>query len=82
MAEATDMGPWTPHENELIVAFYFRMLELEMLDKPFNKRQQNRELHKLIGRSSGSIEFKHQNISAVLHRLAACVHTPALPIHS
>lgn len=69
MAQATNMGPWTPHENELIVAFYFRMLELEMSNKPYNKREQNRELQKLIGRSSGSIEFKHQNISAVLHRL-------------
>ena len=42
------------------------MLALELAGKDYNKAERNRELHKLLPtRSRGSIEFKHQNISAV-----------------
>jgi len=58
---------WSNHEVSLIVADYFDMLELELLHQPFNKAAHRRELlPKLEHRSNGSIEFKHQNISAVL----------------
>lgn len=60
---------WTDAQVDLIVADYFEMLSLELLGKPFVKAQRNAALQSLIGRSRGSIEFKHQNISAVLLRL-------------
>ncbi|TGT46296.1 DUF3883 domain-containing protein [Mesorhizobium sp. M8A.F.Ca.ET.165.01.1.1] len=58
-----------PGEIDLIVADYFAMLGLELRGEPFIKAQRNAALQGLTGRSKGSIEFKHQNISAVLLRL-------------
>jgi len=60
---------WSSEELDLIVSDYFRMLTDEAAGVPFNKAQHNRELRGKIDRSEGSIEFKHQNISAVLQRL-------------
>lgn len=57
---------WTDHEIDLIVADYFAMLALDIAERPYVKADHNRALQALIGRSKGSIEFKHQNISAVL----------------
>lgn len=57
---------WSYIEIDLIVAEYFSMLADELAGKPFNKAGHNRQLQQLIARSRGSIEFKHQNISAVL----------------
>lgn len=42
------------------------MLSNELVDQAFNKAEHNRSLQELLPRSRGSIEFKHQNISAVL----------------
>ena len=43
------------------------MLELQLRGEPYNKAERNRQLRKVLdGRSPGSVEFKHQNISAVL----------------
>lgn len=60
---------WTDTEVDLIVADYFDMLRLERAGEPFVKAHRNAALQELTGRSKGSIEFKHQNISAVLLRL-------------
>lgn len=50
-----------------IVAAYFEMLEKELASIPYNKAAENEKLRRqLNGRSRGSVEFKHQNISAVL----------------
>lgn len=58
---------WEDREVILIVADYFAMLQKEMLGKAFNKTEhRNRLLPQLKGRSKGSVEFKHQNVSAVL----------------
>lgn len=57
---------WTLTEVEAIVADYFSMLEDELSARPYSKVDHNRRLQERIGRSKGSIEFKHQNISAVL----------------
>jgi hypothetical protein len=58
---------WTEQEVGLIVADYFDMLEAELLGKSFKKSDHRKALApKLQGRSDGSIEFKHQNVSAVL----------------
>lgn len=60
---------WSDHEIDLIVADYFDMLQLERIGQPYVKVERNRALQELTGRSRGSIEFKHQNISAVLYKL-------------
>lgn len=57
---------WSREENDAIVADYFAMLEAELASAPYSKADHNRALAARIGRSRGSIEFKHQNISAVL----------------
>ena len=60
-------GPWTDEENDLIVADYFAMQAEDMAGRPYNKAQHRRSLMPLLAsRTEGSIEFKHQNISAVL----------------
>ncbi|NOV15443.1 DUF3883 domain-containing protein [Ensifer adhaerens] len=62
-------GPWNDTENDLIVADYFAMLAHDSAGRPYVKAEQNRRLQQRIGRSRTSIEFKHQNISAVLKGL-------------
>lgn len=59
-------GNWSDTEIELIVADYFAMLSDEIGGRHFNKAEHNRTLRKHVLRSPGSIEFKHQNISAVM----------------
>lgn len=69
----TDTGvagtDWSNSELDLIVADYFTMLKEEQAGKTIRKTEHRRALMKLIQRSNGSIEFKHQNISAVLTEL-------------
>lgn len=60
---------WTEQEINLIVADYFEMLRMERTGMPYVKAERNRALQELTNRSRGSIEFKHQNISAVLLEL-------------
>ena len=62
-------GDWTDKENDLIVAGYFAMLADDSAGRPYNKAEHNRHLQQRIDRSRTSIEFKHQNISAVLKGL-------------
>jgi hypothetical protein len=57
---------WSAGEIDLIVADYFDMFGKELTGQLVNKAERNRALQELTGRSRGSIEFKHQNISAVL----------------
>ncbi|MBT7994616.1 MAG: DUF3883 domain-containing protein [Bacteroidetes bacterium] len=61
---------WTIPEVELIVADYFRMLYTEISGLKYSKAEHRRKLTPLLNhRSDGSIEFKLQNISAVLVNL-------------
>ena len=62
-------GSWTDAENDLIVADYFAMLADDLRGQLYNKAEHNRALQNRIGRGRGSIEYKHQNISAVLQWL-------------
>ena len=62
-------GAWTDAENDLIVADYFVMLADDLAGRRYNKAAHNRSLQERIQRSRASIEFKHQNISAVLKGL-------------
>ena len=61
--------PWSAQELDAIVADYFDMLETERVGGSVVKARHNRALRNLIDRSRGSIEYKHQNISAVLAEL-------------
>lgn len=61
---------WSDQEIDLIVADYFAMRDMELANQPYVKAHHNAELQRLTGRSRGSIEFKHQNISAVLMTLS------------
>ncbi|MEO0658920.1 MAG: hypothetical protein AAFY74_15855, partial [Pseudomonadota bacterium] len=61
---------WTDAENDLIVADYLAMLSKDVAGHPYNKAEHRRQLLPLLNnRSDGSVEFKHQNISAVLKGL-------------
>jgi len=60
---------WSDLEVDAIVADYFTMLRDEMAGTPINKSEHRRTLQSQTGREAGSIERKHQNISAVLERL-------------
>jgi len=60
---------WTDAENDTIVADYFAMLAGEEAGQPYSKAEHNRMVAQLTGRPRGSIEYKHQNISAVLKGL-------------
>ncbi len=71
---------WSPSEIDLIIAAYFEMLALEVAQKPYVKAQHNKALQELTGRTKGSIEFKFQNISAVLVRLGLPTITGYAPM--
>lgn len=62
-------GPWTDEENDLIVADYFTMLADDIARRPYSKSDHNLRMQEKIDRSRKAIEFKHQNISAVLKGL-------------
>ncbi|WP_241557473.1 hypothetical protein [Croceibacterium ferulae] len=57
---------WTSAEIDGIVVDYFAMLAEELAGRSFSKAQHRRALQGRIDRSEDSIEFKHQNISAVM----------------
>jgi hypothetical protein len=61
---------WSREEVEAAVSDYVDMLDMELRGQPFNKAEHNRNLQKLLNnRPRGSIERKHQNISAILIEL-------------
>jgi hypothetical protein len=58
---------WSQSEVEAAVEDYFNMLRLELAGRRYNKTERRRALMELLNnRSDGSVETKHQNISAVL----------------
>lgn len=60
---------WQKDELDEIVADYFDMLDADLSGRPYVKLKHSRTLMARIGRTHRSIEFKHQNISAVLDEL-------------
>jgi len=60
---------WTTEELDVIVADYFEMLGHELAGRVYVKSRHSAALMALLGRSHRSVEFKHQNISAVLDEL-------------
>jgi hypothetical protein len=71
MAQEDRFGvDWSDGELDFIIADYFAMLRAELSGLEYNKSAHRRALITLIGRTEGSVERKHQNISAVLGELA------------
>jgi hypothetical protein len=67
LATRTMSEAWSRQEVEAAAADYFEMLAMELARVSYNKAEHNRNLQRLLPqRSRGSIERKHQNISAVL----------------
>lgn len=60
---------WSNEEIDLIIEDYFSMLNKELRNNAYNKTQHRNLLKEQLNRSDGSIEYKHQNISAVLMKL-------------
>ena len=70
MAGESKIGTdWRDDELDAIVADYFAMLDSDLAGQPYSKSEHNAALMAQIGRTHGSIEYKHQNISAVLDKL-------------
>ena len=58
---------WSQFECEAITRDYFNMFRKEVVGERYNKAEHRRALQKLLdSRSDGSVEYKHQNISAIL----------------
>src|SRR3954464_437343 len=61
---------WSREEGEATVADAFDMLDKELRGQSYGKTAHRRLLStRLRNRSDGAIEFKHQNISAILLEL-------------
>ncbi|PVZ67784.1 DUF3883 domain-containing protein [Pelagibaculum spongiae] len=61
---------WTDDEVEALIESYLEMLKLDLPSLPYSKAEYRRQLMpKLNGRSHSSIEYKYQNLSAVLDEL-------------
>lgn len=62
---------WSDVELEAAVRGYVKMLSAEKNGRPYNKAEINKQLRSgpLAARSKGSVEYRMQNISAVLDEL-------------
>lgn len=70
MADEAKLGThWQDDELDAIVSDYFDMLEADLSGRPYVKSRHSQALMARIGRTHRSVEFKHQNISAVLDEL-------------
>ncbi|HEX6982892.1 MAG TPA: DUF3883 domain-containing protein [Balneolaceae bacterium] len=76
------MADWTTQEVTFIVKDYFDMLLKELSGQDYNKSEHRRNLQKVITqRTEASIEFKHQNISAVLLEMGLPYIPGYKPLH-
>jgi hypothetical protein len=67
MADETKIGRhWQDDELDAIVADYFAMLAADLSGQQYVKFRHSKALMAQIGRTHRSVEFQHQNISAVL----------------
>ncbi len=57
---------WSDSEIDAIVRDYLDMLEREQTGRAYNKSEHRRALMEATGRSNGSVERKHMNVSAVM----------------
>lgn len=64
-------GPWSDDEINATVDTYFRMLTLELAGEAYTKTEFRREVERDVARSSSAIEYKFNNVSAVLDEMGA-----------
>lgn len=71
VAPAPDAVEWTDHELRATVAAYLQMLREEQTGQSYSKAKYNQRLREdaLATRSKASVEFRMQNISAVLDEI-------------
>src|SRR5438045_1474870 len=70
MSETSKHGTvWEDDELDEIVSDYFTMLDAELTGRAYVKLRHSSALMQQIERSHRSVEFKYQNISAVLDEL-------------
>ncbi len=70
MADETKSGThWQDDELDVIVAAYFAMLAADISGQPYVKSRHSAAVMARIGRTHRSVEFKLENISAVLDEL-------------
>jgi hypothetical protein len=70
MADESKLGKdWQDDELDAIVVDYFDMLTADLAGQSYVKLKHSEALMARIGRTHRSVEFKHQNISAVLDEL-------------
>jgi hypothetical protein len=70
LADEEKIGrPWGDDELDAIIADYFAMLDDELNKRQYVKSHHSAALMERIGRTHRSVEFKHQNVSAVLEEL-------------
>ena len=70
MADESKVGThWQDDELDAIVADYFDMLAADLAGRPYVKSRHSAALMEQIGRTHRSVDFQHQNISAVLDEL-------------
>src|ERR1700732_5394282 len=70
MADESKIGTdWQDDELDAIIADYFAMLAADLSGQPYIKSRHSAAIMARIGRTHRSVEFKHQNISAVLDEL-------------
>jgi len=63
----TEGENWSLQEVRAIILDYMAMLKFELAGQAYNKSAHRRALRiRLLSRSDGAVELKHQNISAVL----------------
>jgi 5-methylcytosine-specific restriction protein A len=69
-AESAADDPWSDEELRATVEAYLRMLRAERLGESYVKAEENRRLREgpLSGRNKASVEFRMQNVSAVLNQ--------------
>ncbi len=60
---------WDDAEIKATLDAYFRLLEAELADAPLQKSTENARVRETVNRSRGAVEFKFQNVSAVLRDL-------------
>lgn len=64
-------GPWSDDEIGVTVDVYFQMLTLELAGESYTKTEFRREVERDVDRSSAAVEYKFNNVSAVLDELGA-----------
>jgi hypothetical protein len=81
MADPDKIGTaWRDDELDVIVADYFAMLAHDLAGRPYVKSRHSADLMSRIGRTHRSVEFKHQNISAVLDELGMPPFSNSCPL--